>query len=77
MIAPTCPSSESTLANAAGHYGARTTIPSLWFYGDNDALFPVHTWRTMHDYYTAAGGPAELVAYGKFMEDSHSVLNYP
>jgi dienelactone hydrolase len=77
MIAPGCRSSESMLTIAAGHYGTNTNIPSLWFYGDNDKLFAIDTWRTMHDNYNAAGGTAELVAYGKFMENSHIMLNYP
>ena len=77
MISSGCQSSESALTIAAGHYGANTNIPSLWFYGDNDKLFAVDTWRTMHDNYNAAGGMAELVAYGKFMENSHIMLNYP
>lgn len=77
VIASSCASSEMSLPMAAGRYGARTDIPSLWFYGDNDKLFSIETWRTMHDYYIAAGGKAELVAYGKFMENSHIMLNYP
>lgn len=77
MIASTCRSPERTLARAVGRYGADTHIPSLWFYGDNDALFPVETWRAMYEAYSAAGGAVELVAYGKFMKNSHIMLNYP
>jgi dienelactone hydrolase len=72
-----CRSMESRLSIAAGHYGARTHVPSLWFYGDNDHIFPIETWRSMYRYYVAAGGRAELVAYGEFMEDAHTMLNYP
>jgi len=31
----------------------------------------------MHEAYTAAGGKAELVAYGRFMTDSHNLLGFP
>ena len=31
----------------------------------------------MFDRYTAAGGQAELVAYGRFMSDSHNMLGFP
>lgn len=69
-----CDSPDSSLIDAAGVLGASTTIPSIWFYGDNDSIFPVPTWRGMYEHYTAAGGHAELVAYGPFGSDSHNML---
>ncbi len=72
-----CTDTPATLARAAGHFGAKTTIPSIWFYGDNDAKFAPPVWRGMFDRYTAAGGRAELVAYGRFMNDSHNLLGFP
>jgi len=72
-----CASTQQALANAAEHFGARTKVPSLWFYGDNDAKFAPSVWRSMYERYTAAGGPAELVAYGRFMTDSHNLLGFP
>jgi len=74
MKASDCDSPDSTLIDAAGRLGASTTIPSIWFYGDNDSIFPVSTWRGMYERYTAAGGHAELVAYGSFGSDSHNML---
>ncbi len=72
-----CDSTATTLARTSEYYGAQTTIPSLWFYGDNDAKFAPPVWHAMFDRYTAAGGRAELVAYGRFMTDSHNLLGYP
>ncbi|MGD0345762.1 MAG: CocE/NonD family hydrolase [Terracidiphilus sp.] len=72
--APDCSFWETDLADAAGRYGKRTRIPSIWFYGDNDETFSAATWREMYRRYTAAGGTAELVAYGKFLKDSHNFL---
>ncbi len=72
-----CGETLAALAHAAGHYGAQTAIPSLWFYGDNDAKFAPPVWQAMYDSYTAAGGRAELVAYGRFMTDSHNLLGFP
>ncbi|MEO6856711.1 MAG: CocE/NonD family hydrolase [Rhodoferax sp.] len=66
-----------TLAQATEYYGANTTTRSIWFYGDNDAVFSQSTWHDMFERYTRAGGPAELVAYGKFMDDSHNLLGFP
>ena len=72
-----CRATLDALALAAEHYGAQTIIPSLWIYGDNDAKFPPLVWHTMFDRYSVAGGRAELVAYGRFMTDSHNLLGFP
>jgi dienelactone hydrolase len=72
-----CRETPAALARAAERYGAQTIIPSLWIYGDNDAKFAPPIWRSMFDRYTAAGGHAELLAYGRFMTDSHNLLSFP
>lgn len=76
VLASDCSMSEYSLASAARQFGAHTSIPSIWFYGDNDKVFSTSTWRAMYDSYIEAWGPAELVAYGKFMKDSHNMLGY-
>ena len=65
---------QGNLARAAGSYGQQATLPSLWFYGDNDSFFPPDTFRPMFERYTAAGGTAELVAFGNFGADAHSMF---
>ncbi|WP_143751345.1 hypothetical protein [Collimonas sp. PA-H2] len=72
-----CPKVDVALAQAARDYGADTTVPSIWFYGDNDKVFAPATWHGMYDSYTAAGGKAELVAFGNFMQDAHRLLALP
>jgi hypothetical protein len=52
-------------------------VPSIWFWGDNDQVFPPSTWRSLYQSYSYAGGKAELVAYGNFMTDSHNLLGFP
>lgn len=69
-----CAGWEGSLARAAGNYGKETQTPSLWFYGDNDSFFAPHTFRPMFEKYTAAGGKAELVAFGNFGSDAHSMF---
>ncbi len=69
-----CVAWERGLASAAADYGKETHLPSLWFYGDNDSFFKTETYRAMFEQYTAAGGQARLVAYGKFGNDSHSMF---
>jgi dienelactone hydrolase len=72
-----CGSSDSSLIDAAGELGKHTKVPSIWFWGDNDQTFSPSIWRSMYQSYRAAGGPAELVAYGNFMVDSHNLLGFP
>ncbi len=69
-----CAGWEGSLARAAGGYGKETQVPSLWFYGDNDSFFAPYTFRPMFEKYTAAGGKAELVAFGNFGSDAHSMF---
>jgi dienelactone hydrolase len=69
-----CPNWKEALAGGAASYGRGTRLPSLWFYGDNDSYFDPPTFHAMFDQYTAAGGPARLVAFGKFGADSHSLF---
>lgn len=77
MLVSTCSNPEYSLVAAAAQFGSHTTVPSLWFYGENDKLFPVSLWRGMYERYTAEWGPAELVDYGIFKDDSHMMLGYP
>ena len=69
-----CIAWENNLAKGAADYGSQTRLPSLWFYGDNDSFFKTETYRTMFEKYTSAGGPAELVAFGNFGADAHSMF---
>jgi len=72
-----CKPGDRELAAAAGEFAAATKVPSIWFYGDNDDLFPAPVWRAMYDRYTTSGGHAELVDVGVFMKSSHDFLTHP
>ena len=72
-----CDDADAGLISGAAEFGKRTTIPSIWFYGDNDSLFAPSLWRKMFQRYTAAGGKAELVAFGRFNTDSHQLASFP
>jgi dienelactone hydrolase len=74
MKASDCDDPDDALIKSAGTLGARVSIPSIWFFGDNDALFATPVWHAMFDHYTAEGAPAELVAYGTFGKNSHNLL---
>jgi dienelactone hydrolase len=72
-----CQTQDSSMAAAAAQLGARTRLASLWFFGDNDTVMPVPTWRAMFEAYTRAGGRAELVDVGPYKNDSHQFLSFP
>lgn len=72
-----CAFQDASLIDAAAYFGAHTSLASIWFYGDNDSIFPPSTWRAMYDRYTHAGGQAELIAIGNFMDDAHQLLSHP
>jgi dienelactone hydrolase len=66
-----CAAWEGTLARVAGGFAKGTIVRSLWFYGDNDSFFSPPLFRSMHEAYTANGGKATLIAFGKFRSDAH------
>lgn len=74
--APFCPRWQQQLAVVAGYYGQQTHVPSIWFYGDNDAVFAQSVWRPMYDSYNGPGHEVELVAYGNFQKDAHNFLGH-
>lgn len=56
-------------------YAKKTDLPSLWFYGANDSYFdPSLVTELMHAYLTA-GGQAQLIAFGNFKSDAHSMIS--
>lgn len=72
-----CDNTDGPLISGAADFGRRTTVPSIWFYGDNDSLFAPLLWRSMYQRYIAAGAKAELVAFGRFNTDSHQLASFP
>lgn len=62
------------LAKAAANYAEKTRIPSIWFYGDNDSYFTKEVYNEMFARYSKANPQAQLVAFGEFGQDSHSLF---
>jgi len=62
------------LAKAAASYAQDTKLPSLWFYGDNDSFFTKEVYTEMFARYNKANPRAQLVAFGEFGQDSHSLF---
>src|SRR4029078_5872847 len=66
---------QSALTQAFARYGARTKLPSLWFYGDNYSYFSRCLGKGLQAKYAGAGGNVQLVAFGVFRNDSHGMFN--
>lgn len=65
---------QTSLVNAFANYGSKSTVPSLWFYGQNDTYFNPAIASRMYNAYVASGGKAKLVAYGPFKTDAHGMV---
>jgi len=64
---------EPGLIAAFSSFGARTRVPSLWLYAENDRLFSPILVRTLHDTYARAGGNAELTMFPPIATDGHQL----
>jgi dienelactone hydrolase len=64
---------QASLVQAFADYGAKSDLPSLWFYGENDRHFGPKLAARMYDAYVQAGGHAQLIAYGPFKNDAHGM----
>ena len=62
------------LTAAMASFGARTRIPTLWLYAENDSLFPPHVVGRMRDAYAAGGARAELVMFPPILHDGHRLF---
>ena len=62
------------LVAAMGTLGARTRIPTLWLYAENDSLFPPELVTRMRDAYAASGGRAELRMFPPVVHDGHRLF---
>lgn len=66
-----CPGWKSGLISASEDFGAKTKLPTLWLYGDNDSYFPKALSRAMFDAYVAGNPRSTFFDYGNFGYDSH------
>lgn len=71
---PNCSGWRSSLVHAASKYALNTSVPSIWFYGDNDSFFSKELYTSMFTSYNEANSLAQLVSYGVFGADSHNLF---
>ncbi len=63
------------MVNAFGRYGARSKLPSLWFYSANDSFFDHEQAQRAFDAYRQTGGTqARLVKVEAFKRDGHGMF---
>jgi dienelactone hydrolase len=77
MRTSACRDDDQELIVGATEFGRGAKVPSIWFYGDNDSLFPPSLWRSMYAHYIEGGANAELVAFGRFGDDAHTFSKLP
>lgn len=70
-----CVDWQRDLYKTAGKYGIQTSIPSIWFYGDNDSFFNKELFHEMFDRYHEGNPQSTLIAYGNFESDSHTLFS--
>lgn len=59
------------LIRAFASMGARTRIPTLWLYAENDSLFAPDLVEALHGAYTRGGGQARLTEFPRLSTDGH------
>jgi len=70
-----CDTQDEAMWQAMTEFGRESRVPSLWFYGERDNLFPEKVWRTDYERFTQAGGHAQLVDFGD-IDDAHNLLGH-
>jgi dienelactone hydrolase len=64
---------KNSLVQAFASYSRNTSLPSLWFYGENDSYFDHKLARQLYSAYQSAGSIPQLYAFGKFKNDAHGM----
>jgi dienelactone hydrolase len=65
---------QKSLLEATAKFGASSKVESLWFYGQNDSLFPPDLVVKMRDAYQKGGAKVDLLQYGEFRKDAHGMF---
>jgi dienelactone hydrolase len=73
--APTCTADDLVSVFAA--LGARSRLPTLWLYAENDSLFPAEYVRKLHETYVSGGGRTEFHMFDAIGKDGHQMLMHP
>jgi pimeloyl-ACP methyl ester carboxylesterase len=55
-------------------YGAKSRLPTLWIYAENDLPFPGPYVRKLHEAYVGAGGRSEFHMFDPISDDGHNIF---
>ncbi len=69
-----CTDWQGNLTRAFGSYGEKTSVPSLWLYGDNDSIWTAALVEQMYAAYSAHGASAKMVDFGSYKNDAHRLV---
>jgi dienelactone hydrolase len=63
------------LPSAMTAFGARTKVPTLWLYAENDSLFGPELVRDMREAYAKSGGRVDLEMFPALEQDGHALFS--
>lgn len=69
-----CASWQQSMIDAFRDYGQRSRLPTLWFYGDNDLLWPQALAQHLLTVYRAGGGLATMMDFGDYKDNAHRLV---
>jgi dienelactone hydrolase len=69
-----CTDWQGNLTRAFGAYGEKTSLPSLWLYGDNDTIWPRALVSDMYAAYAVNGAKSKMVDFGSYKNDAHRLV---
>jgi dienelactone hydrolase len=75
--APDTVCSENELVAAFAGFGARSRVPMLWVYAENDHFFGPALAQRFKDAFASAGGQVSFVKAPAFGEDGHLLFSSP
>ena len=74
---PCCFGLYNELIDVSGNFGDKTSLPTIWFYGDNDSLIDRHTANLMFVHYSHGNPNSRFIPFGLFSNDAHNLLMDP
>ncbi|MGI4855764.1 MAG: alpha/beta hydrolase family protein [Janthinobacterium lividum] len=69
-----CEPWQQAMSDAFQDYGQRSRLPTLWFYGDNDLLWPQALAQHLLTVYRAGGGLATMMDFGNYKDNAHRLV---
>jgi dienelactone hydrolase len=72
---PGQPCQGERIVGLAAEFGARSRVPQLWLYAENDTYWGRDWPRRWHEAFSAAGGKARLESFQAVGEEGHRVMS--